>query len=201
MRRVLVGAGMLLLLANSGCAGSGDNGQGGLAATTAPSTALSPTTAAPAITVPTPAAAATCTDTTGDGKPADIKSITLRRNSEQLMVQFKLTARPPRTGTVLYSILASSPKGDKALQLGVKYLDGQQIAYFVFDGEGPQQNLPGNASREGSLLTATFPYEAVAALGETWRWSGNTNVEGRDVDDCPNAGADALNPKKARFPG
>lgn len=199
MRTVVVGAGMLLLLLNSGCAGSSDSGQGRPAATTSPSTALRPTTA-PVTTVPTPAAAATCTDTTGDGKPADIRSITLRRASEQLLVQFKLTARPLSAGTVLYSILASSPNGDRALQLGVKYLDGQQIAYFVFDGEGPQQNLPGNASRDGSLLTAAFPYDAVTVLGETWKWSGNTNVEGRDVDDCPNAGADFRHPKKARFP-
>jgi hypothetical protein len=118
------------------------------------------------------------------------------------MVKFKLTARPPRVGIVLYSVTASSMKGDRVRQLGVKYLDGQQIAYFVFDpgGEPLQRNLAGNASRADSLLTAAFPYDAIAALGETWEWSGSTTVEGRDVDDCPNAGADTLNPKKARFP-
>jgi hypothetical protein len=117
------------------------------------------------------------------------------------MVEFKLTAQPPRRGTVLYSVTSSSMRGDRVRQLGVKYLNGQQIAYFVFDGEGPQQNLAGSASRDGSRLTAAFPYDALSSLGERWSWSGNTNVEGRDVDACPNAGTDILNPKKARFPG
>jgi hypothetical protein len=186
---------MLLLLVSAGCAGSGD-GQGPTAATV-PTTSLG---AAPTTSSPVTTAAATCTDSTGDGRPADIKSVALRRDNDQLILRFKLTAPPPRTGTVLYSVMASSMSGDRIRQLGVKYLNGRQIAYFVFDGEG-QQNLPGSASRGGSLLTAAFPADAVTALGETWEWSGNTNVQGRDVDACPDTGADALNPKRARFPG
>jgi hypothetical protein len=32
------------------------------------------------------------------------------------------------------------------------------------------------------MLTAEFPYDAVAGLGETWKWSATTNVQGDDVD-------------------
>jgi hypothetical protein len=40
----------------------------------------------------------------------------------------------------------------------------------------------------GAVLTTDFPYDAMAELGKTWKWSATTNVQGDDVDDCPDEG-------------
>jgi hypothetical protein len=102
---------------------------------------------------------------------------------------------------VLWSVTAWSRSGDRAFQLGVKYLDGEQIAYFVFDvGGAQQQNLPGTPSLDGPVLTALFPYDAIEDLGQRWRWSAGTNVEGDDVDDCPDEG-NGSDQRSAPFPG
>lgn len=181
---------VLAVVALAGCAGS-DNGAGS-APTTAPST-TSP---------PVKAEAATCADKSGDGRPADIRSVALRHDGDQLVARFQLTSRPPGSGTVHWAILVSSPSGDRALQLGVKFLDGKQIAQYVFDaGSAKQENVPGDVSLAGTVLTAAFPYDAVAELGATWKWSATTNVQGDDVDDCPDEGDDALNPRTVSFPG
>jgi hypothetical protein len=84
------------------------------------------------------------------------------------VIRFELTARPPTAGTAPWVISAASPSGGRALQLGVKFLDGKQIAHFTFDfGSAQQQNLIGAVSLAGTMLTAEFPYDAVAGLGET----------------------------------
>jgi hypothetical protein len=131
---VLLTALAAVLLA--GCAEGDDAAQS--APTTAP-----PTTAPSTISPPPRAEAATCRDKSGDGKPADIKSVALRHDGDQLMVRFELTARPPTAGTTLWSISASSPSGDRVLQLGVKFQDGKQTAHYVFDaGSAEQRTCP-----------------------------------------------------------
>jgi hypothetical protein len=50
------------------------------------------------------------------------------------------------------------------------------------------------------MLTAEFPYDAVVGLGETWKWSATTNVQGDDVDNGPDEGTDSLNPRTVSFP-
>jgi hypothetical protein len=85
-------------------------------------------------------------------------------------------------------------------QLGVKFLGGKQIAHFTFDfGSAQQQNVTGAVSLAGTMLAAEFPYDAVAGLGETWKWSATTNVQGDDVDNCPDEGPDSLNPRTVSF--
>jgi hypothetical protein len=82
-----------------------------------------------------------------------------------------------------------------------KWLDGELIAYFVFDSaEAQQQNLDGQPVVDGKVVTAVFPWDAVSDLGAVWNWSATTTVEGEDADYCPEPGAEVLNPKKARFP-
>jgi hypothetical protein len=186
-RTILVALAAAMLLA--GCIGS----NGG-----APSV---PTTAPPRTNLQPEVEAATCRDKAGDGKPADIRSVALSHVDDRLVIRFELTARPPTAGTALWVINAASPSGGRALQLGVKFLDGKQIAHFTFDfGSAQQQNLTGAVSLAGTVLTAEFPYDAVAGLGETWKWSATTNVQGDDVDDCPDEGVDSLNPRTESFP-
>ncbi|EID77833.1 MULTISPECIES: hypothetical protein [Rhodococcus] len=92
----------------------------------------------------------------------------------------------PATGTVLWSLSAADRGGNNAVQLGYKTLDGNQIAYFTFAG-AKQQNLSGapDVSVPGQV-TAVLPSAAVAALGSEWHWKATVNVDGEDVDRCPN---------------
>ncbi|MFC9767623.1 hypothetical protein [Rhodococcus jostii] len=92
----------------------------------------------------------------------------------------------PATGTVLWSLSAANRGGSNAVQLGYKTLDGNQIAYFTFAG-AKQQNLSGapDVSVPGQV-TAVLPSAAVAALGGEWHWRAVVNVDGEDVDRCPN---------------
>jgi hypothetical protein len=189
----------VLAVVLGGCGGAEDQAQPD--STVAPSTAQ-PRAAATTTNLPSAGQASTCRDKRGDGQPADIRSVVLRRDGDRLLVRVELTSRPPTRGTVHWAILASSESGDRALQLGVKFQDGAQVAHYVLDaGSADQQNLPGAASLAGAVLTTDFPYDAVAELGKTWTWSTTTNVQGDDVDDCPDEGADALNPRTMSFPG
>jgi hypothetical protein len=195
-RRLVLAVLTVALLA--GCGGIDDQGQSGSRA--ASSTAM-PESAAPTTSQPSRVDESTCRDKRGDGRPADIRSVVLRRDGDRLMARFELTSRPPTVGTVHWAILASSPSGDRGFQLGVRFEDGKQTDHYIFDaGSADQKNLPGAASLTGAVLSTDFPYAAVAELGKTWKWSATTNVQGDDVDDCPDEGSDALNPRTVVFP-
>lgn len=93
----------------------------------------------------------------------------------------------PAAGTVLFSLTGANQAGTVVKQLGYKTLDGQQIAYFVFDSSSKQLNLAGfpDTSVPGEI-SAVMPSAAVDALGQNWHWSSSLNVNGHDVDICPN---------------
>src|SRR5512132_3083113 len=100
-RRLVVAVLVAAVLA--GCGGSDDRAQSGSNA--APSTA-SPSTAAPPTTSSSQKIqTSTCTDKRGDGTPADIRSVVLRRVGDRLVARFQLTSRPPTAGTVHWAIL------------------------------------------------------------------------------------------------
>jgi hypothetical protein len=93
----------------------------------------------------------------------------------------------PDAGTVLFSLTGANQAGTVTKQLGYKTLDGKQIAYFVFGSPGKQLNLSGfpDLSVPGEI-SAVMPSDAVDALGQNWHWSSSLNVDGKDVDACPN---------------
>lgn len=195
-----VAASLVLIMGTSAC---GDEPAPETAAP--PETTLgqasTPTEQATPTTAATAGGSARCRDGKGDGKPMDLTMVALSQTGDSLSARFVMAAVPPRSGTVLWAIAASSEDGDKARQLGVKFLDGQQVAHFVFDsGSAQQENLSGRVSLQGATLTAEFPLSAVEDLGEPWNWQATVNVEGDDVDTCPEPGDDVLNPRKLKFP-
>lgn len=71
-------------------------------------------------------------------------------------------------------------------QMGVKYLDGDQIAYFSdADGTG---NLSGEAVVNGTEVTATFPQPGFKIA----KWNAAYTLAGSDVGKCPSDGAFTL---------
>jgi hypothetical protein len=140
-------------------------------------------------------ASATLKDAEGDADSVDLTSVRLDRTAEDLRVTYELADGLPQSGTVGIFLSVSSSDGSEARQAGVKWIDGSQIAYFVYDFT-TQKNLPGEVVTKGKKVTARFPLEEFVQLGNTWKWSATTSVEGKDVDDCPDQGTDPLNPKK-----
>jgi hypothetical protein len=47
----------------------------------------------------------------------------------------------------------------------------------------------------------TFPRSALEDLGDTWNWQAASNVDGTDVDACPEPGEDTMDPQQQTFPG
>jgi hypothetical protein len=175
------------------------------------------TSESPTVTTPSPTASsaspteskpatlgsqAACADKAGDGKgQGDLTRVRLTSDGRSLTAAFATKSPVTSTDTVLYSIDAWNKDGSQGYQLGVKYLNGQQIAYFVFDQvAGKQVNLDGMAKIDGSTVTAKFPIRETEALGDSFKWSATLSVEGDDVDRCPEPGEDVLNPKTSTFP-
>jgi hypothetical protein len=142
-------------------------------------------------------------DKAGDGKGTnDLTGVTLKRDGDKLAVTFKTAQPTPSSGTALYAVDAWSGDGNTGYQLGVKYLGGKQIAHFVFNhGKATQANLTGDVNTKGNTTTATFPLSELDSLGESFKWSATYNIDGDDVDTCPEPGNDTLNPKREVFPG
>jgi hypothetical protein len=103
-------------------------------------------------------------------------------------VTWTYTGTLPKTGTVLFSLIAASADGQTTQQLGFKTMGGRQIAYFTADKFGWQQNVSGypDVSTPGEVA-AVMPSAAVASLGPEWHWYAVLNIDGKDLDRCPPA--------------
>ena len=113
--------------------------------------------------------------------------VTLEYTDEGFDLTF--TGQPvPASGTALYSATIFDKTGEYGVQLGVKYLDGEQIAYFIFSMDTYKQtNLDGAATLSGDTVSATFPADHLGQLADAGpaSWSAAFNVDGTDVGVCP----------------
>jgi len=142
-----------------------------------------------------------CRDRIGDGTTGDLTGVRLQANGDSLTTQFAVDEPPPTKGTVLYSVVLWSLDGNTGYQLGVKLLNDRVIAHFIYDQvRFKQTNLTGEISTDGTKLTAQFPAQRMANLGDTFEWSATLNIAGADVDVCPRPGPDPLDPKQMTFP-
>jgi hypothetical protein len=155
---MLVGVSLAASGSIAGCGGDGGDARAG----SSPDRPANTSAATPTSTGSSSGEGASCSDAAGDGAPLDLLTVTLTRVGDRLAVKFVTKGSPPAADTALYAVAVSSASGEKTRQLGVKFADGRQVAYFVFDmGAGQQQNLPGEALRKGRVLTASFPASAV----------------------------------------
>jgi hypothetical protein len=145
---------------------------------------------------------ASCVNRADGGRGKNIlTAVDLRRDSKALAVSFNMASKLPTSGTALLAVDAWSTDGESGYQLGVKYLDGAQIAHFVFDQvEASQVEVSDKVKISGTKLTAGFPLGELTGLGDSFKWSAVYNVRGDDVDNCPQPGRDTMNPKQSTFP-
>ena len=173
----------VLAAALAACSAEGGEVAG---ATEAPVVLTSPS-ASVTSTEPTPLGAPAdysfCKDGSGDGGAIDFGGGKVRRDGDMLQVTWTLNDVPLATGTALYSVTASNADGTGTRQYGVKYQDGKQVGYFVFDfSTGKQQNVDGAANFNDSDLMANFP---LSGLSDGFRYSLGGTVDGEDVERCP----------------
>lgn len=124
--------------------------------------------------------------------PIDLRTVEVTvgtvagRAGQSAQVTMTYTGEPPATGTVLWSLLATNPAGS-TVQLGYKTLDGQKAGYFYFPfAEGAQHNMDGFADTDTpGEIGMILPQAGLDALGPVWWWSATVNVDGQDVDSCP----------------
>lgn len=136
--------------------------------------------------------AATCTL-----KGAQSAKVTLEEQGDALVATFDGQPIADK-GTVLYSVTAWDQAGEEGVQLGMKYLNGDQVGYFVFDyGTSEQSSLDGTPEVSGEVVQGTFPTHLVGDIADAGvaTWSASLNVDGDDVGTCP-GGIDSL-----PFPG
>lgn len=143
---------------------------------------------------------ASASDARGDGDGADLVSVKLTLNRAGMTVAYQLGGSLPTAGTALLSVAVSSQDGSQVRQLGVKYIEGEPLV-FVFDSvSAQQQNLAAVPQHMGKSVSVVFPAAVVAGLGRSFEWRAVSNVNGVDVDACPNPGDDVLNPTTVVFP-
>jgi hypothetical protein len=86
----------------------------------------------------------------------------------------------------LYTIVAVDVYGDASRDLGVKYVDGAQVAYYVFSPiDQTTRSLSGIAQVEEGRVIATFPMDELEYLGTPFRWRAYLDIDGKNVDLCP----------------
>jgi hypothetical protein len=89
------------------------------------------------------------------------------------------------TDTTGYYVTVSDAAGDSA-QLGVKFLDGEQIGFFIADLGGSQENIDDEPAVDGDTVAAVFPKDVGFLAGtDIARWSAAYTVAGNDVGNCP----------------
>jgi hypothetical protein len=146
---------------------------------------------------------AICKDSLSDAQidAGELRQVDLQHQGDQLKATFKLAHSIPQAGTFGTFLGVSNTDGTTSRQLGVQWLDGKLMSYYVFDvGKAQQQNLKGEPVVDNKTVIATFPWDAVSDLGAVWNWDAATAVEGDDADECPESGPDWRNPKMEQFP-
>jgi hypothetical protein len=119
-------------------------------------------------------------------------AVELTETGDELLARYTLTALlPTSTGTSLLALAVSSDDGETARQLGAKWVDGQ-VLVFVFDVGAGQTEVEVAPKVEENMVTVSFPSDAISDLGDSWQWRATTNVDGADVDRCPDGGGDLL---------
>lgn len=128
----------------------------------------------------------------------DLVNVKLVKANDSLQVTWTLASPLPSKDTVGLYLNVASADGSEAGQLGVKYLDGKQIAHFVYLGT-TNRNVTGPVVVDGKTVTATFLLADLTRLGSTMRWSAAVTAAGSDSDTAPDKGPDLLNPKRLSF--
>jgi hypothetical protein len=128
-----------------------------------------------------------CKDAKSDATMNDLTSVALKRDGDYLDVTWTMVKRDTGVRTAGFYLNVASEDGNAAGQLGVKYLDGRQVAYFTF--LGTNKEISGSAQVTAKSVTASFPMSELEQVGPNFKWWAATIRDGNDMDACPGVGS------------
>lgn len=111
-----------------------------------------------------------------------LTDITIFEGNGSVLIKYGLSGDIPTDKTFLIGIHGESRNGEVSRQFGIKFLDGERIAYFVFDHSlAKQENfdyIP--ATEDASQIITPYPSDHFLALGEDPKLRGYLNQDGID---------------------
>jgi len=130
----------------------------------------------------------TCTDQAGDGAQGiDISEASLHSDGTLVYATATLAEpiQPSDVGEFGYLVSAFSEDGETGYQFGTKFLDGSEIANFVFDmGAASQENVTNGAVFADGMISVRYPVDLLSDLGPGFHWYGVVTLDGADIDSC-----------------
>jgi hypothetical protein len=128
-----------------------------------------------------------CKDPKSDATTNDLTSVALKRDGDYLDVTWTMVKRDTGAGKAGFYLNVASEDGTAGGQLGVKYLDGRQVAYFTFFDTNKE--ISGSAQVTAKSVTASFPMSELDQVGPNFMWQGATIRDSNDMDACPEVGS------------
>ncbi|USC16248.1 hypothetical protein [Rhodococcus sp. 11-3] len=89
------------------------------------------------------------------------------------------------TGTVAFTATMSGPNG-QPITRGVKLIDGEVIANYVFSG-ARQENISIPPRWNDASISVALPAASGTILGSSFNWSADLEVDGESTGKCPGA--------------
>jgi len=144
--------------------------------------------AAPAVQAGFPEFYSTCTDDRGDGSNGvDIEDVSLSNDGSLVFASVTLSEpiEPADVNDLSFLTLARSADGESSYQFGTKFLEGAEIANFVFDmNTSYQENVTNGAVFADGQVSVRYPVALLESLGSDFTWVATVTQGGKDVDSC-----------------
>ena len=104
------------------------------------------------------------------------------RGNGSVLTRFQFTDDTHPAGNFLFGLWGRSADGQIVRQFGVKFLDGERVAYFVFDHNAVRQDnedtVPTESQREVLVPWSSEPFDE---LGPDPRITAYLTIDGVDV--------------------
>lgn len=111
-----------------------------------------------------------------------LTAVTIFEGSGSVLVKYELSGPVPEEDTFLVGIHGKSRGGEVLRQFGIKFLDGDRAAYFVFDHNiAKQENFDYiHATEDADQILTPYPSSHFAELGDNPELRGYLNYAGID---------------------
>jgi hypothetical protein len=111
-----------------------------------------------------------------------LSAVSVFEGNGSVLVKYELSGPIPQDDTFLVGIHGASRNGEVLRQFGVKFLNGESIAYFVFDhNASKQENFDYiQATEDAHQILTPYPAGPFAALGDDPKLRGYLNYAGAD---------------------
>jgi hypothetical protein len=111
-----------------------------------------------------------------------LSAVTIFEGNGSVLVKYELSGPIPANETLLVGVNAASMDGEVLRQFGIKFLNGESIAYFVFDHNAvKQENFDYiKATEDAHQILTPYPAGPFSDLGENPKLRGYLNYAGID---------------------